>query len=138
MGPSPAYDLFIGTWILDPESLKYEHGKPGLRAVYTVERASRGLTFSLDADDPDGNLLKFVYGGPVDGVDREISPGVTLSLGWVDPFTIESVLKRGGKVADRWTRTVSPDDPDRMLIAQTGVTPQGNPFTNRSTYYKTS
>jgi len=85
-------EAWLGVWQLDPATLRYEHGRPGRRALYTIERADAGLTFHLDADDPDGRLLKFTYGGPLDGVGRDIGGGARLVLTQVDERTIDSAL----------------------------------------------
>ena len=53
------YDPFIGTWELDPSTLDYQFGRPGRRAIYTIEALPEGLQFILDADDPDGKKLNF-------------------------------------------------------------------------------
>ena len=43
------------------------------------------------------------------------------------------LVKRDGKVVDRWTRTVQPDG-QTMLITQHGVGPDGRPFRNNGVY----
>ena len=39
-------DPFVGTWELDPETLEYEHGRPGRRATYVVEPKETKNSFS--------------------------------------------------------------------------------------------
>jgi hypothetical protein len=53
-----------------------------------------------------------------------------------DDRNIESTLKRGGKVADRWTREVLPDG-NTMRIVQHGFRPDGEPFSNVGLYRRT-
>jgi GTP cyclohydrolase II len=129
-------DAFLGVWELDPTTLDYQFGRPGRRATYTIERAEsgEGLRFTLDADDADGKPLHHVYSGKLDGEDVPI-PGhpVTLALKRVDERRIESVLKRNGKVADRWVRHLAPDG-KTIKFTQHGVKPDGQEFVNTSVY----
>ncbi len=131
---NPERDFFVGTWELDPASLDYQFGRPGLRATYIIEAVPQGLRFTLDAEDADKKPLKFTYGGELDGRDQPI-PGMdaALVLTRQDANNIESVLKRGGKVVDRWTRELLPDL-QTMRIVQHGLKPDGVAFQNTSIY----
>jgi hypothetical protein len=131
--PSP-HEPFIGVWELDPDTLDYQHGRPGRRATYTVEPLLDGLRFTLDADDADGNPMHHVYGGKLNGEDVPIPHTLlTLVLRMPDERTIESILKKESQVIDRWTRTVQPEG-ETMLITQHGVKPDGSPFRNNGIY----
>ena len=66
---NPKDDPFVGTWELDPESLDYQHGRPGRRATYAVEAVPAGLMFRLDGEGADRKPMKFTYGGALDGRD---------------------------------------------------------------------
>ncbi len=127
-------DPFVGTWELDPETLDYEHGRPGRRAVYKIEPGQEGLNFVLDCDDADGRPLSIAYGGLLDGSDQPL-PGTNavLVLTRLDRLTIESAVKRSGKIVDRWTREIL-CDLDTMRITQHGFKPDGRPFRNVGLY----
>jgi hypothetical protein len=127
-------DPFLGTWELDPETLDYQHGRPGRRAVYKIEPSPEGLIFVLDADDADGKRMNFTYGGHLDGRDQPL-PGTdaVLVLTRYDENNIESTLKRGGTVVDRWTREILPDR-NTMSIVQHGFKPDGTVFRNVGMY----
>jgi hypothetical protein len=131
---NPDRDFFVGMWELDPATLDYQHGRPGRRATYVIEAVPQGLMFTLDGEDADRKPLKFTYGGELDGRDQPI-PGMdaVLVLTRLDANNIESVLKRGGKVVDRWTRELLPDL-QTMRIVQHGVKPDGVAFQNTSIY----
>jgi len=90
--------------------------------------------FTLDGEDADRKPMKFTYGGALDGRDQPL-PGsdAVLVLMRYDQRNIESILKRGGKVADRWTREPLPDL-NTMRIIQHGVKPDGCEFQNVSIY----
>ena len=129
---------FQGVWRLDPSTLDYQFGRPGRRAVYTIKPVPGGLEFTLDADDADGTPMHHVYGGALDGAEYPIAGStMTLSMDCLDDRTIESVLRKDGKVLDRWTRTLEPDG-DTMVIRQHGVTPGGETFTNSGVYRRSS
>jgi hypothetical protein len=131
---NPERDSFVGTWELDPTTLDYQFGRPGMRATYIVEAAPHGLMFTLDAEDADGRPLRFTYGGELDGRDQPLPGGdAVLVLTRKDAHNIESVLKRGGKVVDRWTRELLLDL-RTMRIVQHGVKPDGVEFRNTSIY----
>lgn len=127
-------DAFVGTWELDPDSLNYEYGRSGRRAIYVVEKTTAGLQFHLDADDADGKLVKASYGGELDGQDKPI-PGTdaALVLSRLEGNIVESALRRGDKIVDRWTREVLPGG-KTMQIVQHGNRPDGTPFRNVGLY----
>lgn len=130
----PADDPFFGTWELDPASLDYQHGRPGRRATYIIEPTEAGMQFHLDGDDPDGKRMTFTYGGPLDGREQPIpATNAVLVLTRPSETVIESILKRNGKIADRWTRELLPDH-NTIRIVQYGSTPDGREFRNTSLY----
>ncbi len=127
-------DPFIGTWELDPSTLNYQYGRPGRRATYTIEADSDGLRFTLDADDADGKPMHHVYGGKLDGIDVALTPNVTLAFNRPNAIIVETVLKKDGKVIDRWTRTLTPDG-NALLITQHVVrAADGQRFANSGLY----
>jgi phosphoribosylanthranilate isomerase len=134
----PEIDCFVGRWELDPSTLDYQFGRPGRRAVYEIEQTSGGLQFHLDADDADGKPITISYGGLLDGADKPV-PGsdAALVLTRLNDRTIESTLKRNGKVVDRWTRQLLADG-NTMKIVQHVVAPSGEKFLNTGLYRRTN
>lgn len=127
-------DPFPGAWELDPETLDYQAGRPGRRALYVIERSPEGLRFHLDGDDADGKRMTFSYGGPLDGREQPVpSTDAALILTRHSKILIESALKRGGKILDRWTREILPNR-DTMRITQYVVRPDGSEAQNVSIY----
>jgi phosphoribosylanthranilate isomerase len=127
-------DPFLGVWDLDPETLDYQAGRPGRRAIYVVERSPEGLRFHLDGDDADGKRMIFSYGGALDSREQPIpSSDAVLVLTRHSTLLIESALKRDGKIVDRWTREILPDR-DTMRITQHVVRPDGSVARNISIY----
>jgi phosphoribosylanthranilate isomerase len=127
-------DPFPGVWELDPETLDYQAGRPGRRALYVIERSPEGLRFHLDGDDADGKRMTFSYGGALDGREQLIpSTDAVLVLTRHSKILIESALKRGGKIVDRWTREILPGR-DTMRITQHVVRPDGSEARNVSIY----
>ncbi len=134
---SARVDPFIGTWVLDPATLHYEHGRPGLRATYMVEAIPGGLQFHLEADDAEGKRINVSYGGILDGRENPV-PGTNavLALTRLNENLIESTLKRDGQIVDRWTREVLADC-KTMRIIQYVNKPSGEKFRNTSFYRRT-
>lgn len=128
-------DPFIGTWELDPTTLKYESGRPGKRATYMIEAIPNGLFFLLDGEDGEGRPIKFQYGGPTDGSAQPLpgGDGLELVLKRDGERTIESILKRGEAMLDRWTRELSPDG-QTIKMTQFVSNPSGRTFQNASLY----
>ena len=128
-------DPFLGTWDLDPSTLNYESGRPGKRARYVITAAPNGLLFSLDADDADGKPMKVQYGGPLDGSGQALpgDGGLVVVLKRLNERSIESVLKRGETVLDRWTRDLS-EDGESMTITQYVSRPNGPGLRNTGVY----
>ncbi len=130
------FDPFVGTWELDPDTLNYQSGRPGRRATYIIEAVAGGLMFHLDAEDADKNPIKASYGGELDGREQVLGGGAAvLILTRYSESLIESTLKRQGKVVDRWTREMLPDN-RAMKITQYVVRPDGQEFLNTSIYRK--
>jgi hypothetical protein len=92
----------------------------------------------LDADDGDVKPIKIVYSCPLDGLDKPI-PGsdAALVLTRLDDRTMESILKRKGKIVDRWTRELLSDG-RTMKIVQHVVGPGGEKFLNTGWYRRTN
>ncbi len=128
-------DPFVGKWELDPSALNYESGRPGKRATYIIEATSIGLLFTLDGEDGEGRPIRFRYGGPMDGSSQPLpgDGGLVLILKRVDEHTIESILKRGDIVLDRWTREISTDGRS-IKMTQFVPNPAGGDFLNTSIY----
>jgi hypothetical protein len=128
-------DPFIGTRELGPDTLDYQFDRPGRRATYVIEATSGGLRFHLDAEDADKNPIKVTYGGELDGRDQPLPGDAALVLTRYSETSIESTLKREGKVVDRWTRELRPDR-ETMKITQHVLRPSGEECCNTSIYRK--
>jgi hypothetical protein len=100
------------------------------------KKSHEGLQFVLDADDADGKQIHVTYGGPLDGREQPLAGiNAVLVLTRYDDRNIESTLKRGGKVVDRWTREIL--DGNTMRIVQHGFRPDGEAFRNIGIYRRT-
>jgi hypothetical protein len=126
-------DPFIGTWELDPSTLRYESGRPGKRATYIIEASPAGLVFLLDGEDAEGRPIQFQYGGALDGTAQSLPGGLALILKRTGERSIESTLRRGEEVLDRWEREISPDG-RTMRMTQFVRDSTGREFLNTSDY----
>lgn len=127
-------DPFVGTWELDPSTIKYEFGRPGLKAVYKIEMlADGGMQFTLDAEDADKKPMHFAYDGLLDGSRQELPGGAVLILKREGPNRIDSMLEQEGKVVDHWSRELMPGG-DAICFTQYHEGVADAPLRNVSVY----
>jgi hypothetical protein len=128
-----ADNAFVGTWKLNPEKSTFAPGSPSMKsATVRVEVEGTGLKATVEGLDGQGNPLKYVVQGPLDG-----SPGPITGSPWADTVetkqvndhTITAVAKKDRKVAYKDRRVISKDGKS-MTIARTGVTPDGKKYSN--------
>lgn len=120
---------FEGTWELDPDSLSYQHGKPGRQATYVIAALpGGGMMFHLAGEDTEGRPIKASYGGSLDGFRQELSGRLGfLILRWEGPRRIDSLLERDGRIVDHWSRELLPGDA-AIRFTHTDRTQTGGPF----------
>ena len=130
-------DLFIGTWILDPEQNAYELGDPPQSGEYVIAAQGEGYHITMAWTTTDGKALSTAYDGVPDGVLHPAdAPGVdTMSMTRVDDLTLDSSAFVGEqRIA--YARRVLSADYQMMTVTQSGVTPDGTSFSNLSVYHR--
>jgi hypothetical protein len=106
-GKKSANDLFAGEWTQDPSKTRLRQGL----ALKIEADGNEGVRFSSD----------FSYTARFDGKEYDLrnSNNDTVSLQLVDAHTVDSIYRRGDKVAqkDRWVVSA---DGQQMTVTNTG------------------
>ncbi len=129
---------FFGTWELDPAQSQYEFGTPPQSGLYKIESDGTELKFSVDWVGGDGRSYQISFSGTPDGKDSLYeNPAIadTVSFTQVDKLTLDSASKKDGHVILHASRVLS-EDGTEMTVTQSGTTPDGQPYSNVSVYYK--
>jgi hypothetical protein len=85
----PLYADFLGTWILDPTSCRYEQGEPPRAGNYQIEARDGRLFFTIDWVDAEGVAQHVEFSGLPDG-SHEPFPGGDLA----DALSVSAVSRR--------------------------------------------
>src|SRR5262249_27982484 len=130
-----------GTWKANMAKSKYEPG-PGPKESTRIHE-DRGNGFWLittDSVGPQGQKTHGAYVYKPDGKQYPVAglnqPGVaTISLTFVDPYTVNFTQYADGKAIGTRKRTVSKDG-KTMIIETKGTNPQGQPVSSNVVWEK--
>jgi hypothetical protein len=90
---SADHEAFLGTWILDPSSCRYEQGDPPRSGRYLIDEHDGELRFSIEWVDAEGVEHRAAFAGVPDGVARPFAGGDladALSVTLVSPRELNS------------------------------------------------
>lgn len=74
--PTPAaYQAFLGTWILMPQTCDYEQGDPPVSGRYVISEHEGRLRFVIEWTDADGASHRHEFSGKPDGSREPFSGG---------------------------------------------------------------
>jgi len=130
-------DPSVGTWKLNLAKSKYNAGQPPRSTTVVIEPAGDGIKLTATSIVADGSTRKIAYTATYDGKDARV-------VGTADYDTIaitrtangtEGVRKRGGRVAQTYTRTVSADG-KTMTVTSKGTGAAGDKVDNVQVYDK--
>ena len=127
-----AGDPGMGTWKLNLQKSKYSPGPAPKSLMVKFEPAGKGIKTTADFVPTAGDTMSSEYTVEYDGKDYPISgsPSVdTVALKKIGAGKIERTDKKGGKVVQKFVRTVSADG-KTMTITQKGTTSKGETFNN--------
>jgi hypothetical protein len=105
-------DPLVGTWTLNVAKSKFDPGPPAKSGTVRFERAGMGLRVVADLTDAKNVTAHTEYTANFDGRDYPIKgvPDVdSVMLRRLSVSSSERIDKKGGKVMQTFTRTVSPD-----------------------------
>jgi hypothetical protein len=133
-------DPFLGTWKLNVQKSKFTPGPPRKSETRIVVTGPTGMKVSVDRVNGDGSTQEFEYATNLDNKSYPITGdgpygADSIAANLTAPNTIQSTLKRGGKVVATATTVVSSDG-KVLTITTKGTDPSGKHFSNMSVYDK--
>jgi hypothetical protein len=121
-------DPFVGSWRLNIAKSKYSPGPPPKSQASTYEAAGQGYKVSVKIEPATGPAQQWSYTSNLDGKDTPITgnnPNADMvAVRRIDTHTLESVMKKGGKVTTTQRNVVSADGKTRT-VTTTGTDGQG-------------
>jgi len=122
-------DAFAGTWKLNLAKSKYHAGTPPKSEVRTYEVQGDGEKLTVNGVASDGSRVGWGYSVRFDGKDYPITGSGAngadaIAVRRVNARTVEARLKKGGKIMETASRTVSEDGKTMTATART-VGPDG-------------
>ncbi len=111
-----AADQLSGTWKMNPAKSKYSPGPAPKSLTVKVDADENNFNVSADGTDADGKPTHVAYSAKFDGKDYPVTGlpyAETVSVQRVDASTVQSSLKKAGKVVMTVTTAVSKDGKTR-------------------------
>jgi hypothetical protein len=134
-----AADPVIGTWHINLAKSKFSPGPAPKSDVRTYTSGADGTTMTWKSTSASGKGMTVTSTFRTDGKDYPVTgtPNFdTLTLKQVDPNTVDSVQKKGGKVIGESKRSVSKDGKELTLKSK-GMGADGVPYDNVMVYDRT-
>jgi hypothetical protein len=143
-GTNGKSDPEIGSWKLNIAKSKYDPGPSPRSQTNALEPSGKsGVKLTADGVAADGNRIAYSWSANYDGKDYPYNPGSmgapngadTVSLKRIDPYTIDIVQKKGGKVVQT-TRAVYSKDGKTRILTSKGTNQSGQPTSNVTVWDK--
>jgi hypothetical protein len=131
-------DPFLGTWKLNVAKSKFDPGPAPKTGTAVFTAAGGSVRVVSDGIAATGATAHWEYTAGHDGKEYPMtgSPDAdTVSLKRINPSTVESTYKKGGKVTLVNTRTVAADG-KTMTVTVKGTNAQGQKVNNVLVYEK--
>ncbi len=135
-------DAFVGMWQLDPAHSDYQVGTPPQTGLYRIAPGANdsGYMISMTWTDAQGRESYAAYTAMPDGVEypyENTDVADAISMTRLDERTLDTAIFRDGNCIAYSVRELS-EDGQTMAITQSGFTPDGTRFDNRSVYVRQS
>jgi hypothetical protein len=128
---------FAGTWKLNLEKSKFSPGPAPKSATVSIDQKGDTMSTMLTGVAADGASQHWMYTAGFDGKDNPITGsnpyGDTASRKRINATTIETTMKKAGKVTTVNTLVLSPDG-KTLTVTVKGTDPQGRPVNNVQVY----
>lgn len=135
---APNYSGFLGTWVLIPESCRYEQGDPPRAGTYRIEARAGRLHFVIDWTAADGSAHHAEFSGVPDGVPAPFDGGEL-----ADALSVTVVSARDLRSSGYWrgaelmvAQRQLDDTGTAMRVTQVVRLPDGSSPANVSVYRK--
>lgn len=120
-------DPQVGVWKLNIAKSTFSPGPPPKSATTTIEAAGAGTKVVVDQVMADGAKRHWEFTANYDGKDSPVTgnPDVdTVARTRLNPTTVQTISKKGGKVTTTQTSAVSSDGKTRTVTTK-GVNAKG-------------
>jgi hypothetical protein len=131
-------DPQLGTWVLDVNKSTFKFGPVPRSEIRVFTMAGENLKFTSDGVDAGGRAWHNEYTAKLDGKDYPISGPQDLdsiSLKRVNPFILEVMMKKAGKVVITGTRVISKDG-KTATVTNTRTDAKGGKVSNVQIFVK--
>ena len=129
----------VGNWRLNIAKSKYSPGPGPKSATTKIEAAGAGVKITVDQVPATGAMVHWEYTANYDGKDNRVTGNNAdadmIARTRVNPTTVRSVNKKGGKVTTTNTSVVSSDGKTRT-VTTTGTNAAGQTVNNVAFYEK--
>ena len=131
-------DPQVGVWQLNVAKSKFSPGPALKSATTTIEAAGKGTKVVVDQVTADGTKRHWEFTANYDGKDTPMTGNPdadTVARTLINPRTVQTISKKGGKVLTTQTSEVSADGKTRTVTTK-GVNASGQQVNNVAVYEK--
>jgi hypothetical protein len=131
-------DPQVGVWKLNVAKSTYSPGPAPKSATTTIEAAGTGAKVVVDQVMADGAKRHWEFTANYDGKDSPITGNPdadTVARTRINPTTVQTISKKGGKVMTTQTSAVSSDGKTRTVTTK-GTNATGQQLNNVAVYEK--
>jgi hypothetical protein len=131
-------DPQVGVWKLNVAKSTYSPGPAPKSANTTIEAVGTGAKVVVDQVLADGTKRHWEFTANYDGKDSPITGNPdadTVARTRINPTTVQTISKKGGKVMTTQTSAVSSDGKTRTVTTK-GTNASGQPINNVAVYEK--
>jgi len=130
-------DPQVGVWKLNVAKSKYSPGPAPKSGTTKIEAAGKGATVTVDQEIADGSKRHWAFTANYDGKDTPVTgnnpDADTVARTRINPTTVQTISKKGGKVTTTQTSAVSSDGKTRTVTTK-GVNAKGEKVSNVAVY----
>ena len=130
-------DPQVGVWKLNVAKSKYSPGPAPKSGTTRIEAAGSGVTVTVDQEIADGTKRHWTFTANYDGKDTPVTgnnpDADTVARTRINPTTVQTISKKGGKVTTTQTSAVSSDGKTRTVTTK-GVNAKGEQVSNVAVY----
>ena len=120
-------DPFLGKWMLNWEKSQSTQPRPKT-VTRRYQKSGNGVKVQETWVDAEGKKVSIKYVASYDGQDYPVptTKGMTVAFTRADPYTVQGVSKKDGRVQYTFRRLVSPDG-KTLRVEMTRTDPAGKP-----------